>query len=176
MKRHISVALYHRDHLSRGRTRKALGYEAFHWGIFTMAEASNTEDCCAFEATDISEIDPVTWRMGNPSMDWWFRVKPNVDLTLDSKLLGRIVIGAIPSEVSDVDLEQFFRQIPLPAKNTYPQQSCVTWVLDAVRALQEKVWASAFDIEEFRAWALEYADDMLREESVREDVVHYPKL
>lgn len=109
-------------------------------------------------------------------MDWWFRVKPNVDLTLDSKLLGRIVIGAIPSEVSDVDLEQFFRQIPLPAKNTYPQQSCVTWVLDAVRALQEKVWASAFDIEEFRAWALEYADDMLREESVREDVVHYPKL
>ncbi|GAB0137871.1 hypothetical protein EsDP_00006124 [Epichloe bromicola] len=75
----VTIALYSRDHFSRGNARQIFGHEAYHWGIVIMPQRSQGRDCQAFEATDASDIDPVTFRMTNPTMDWWFRVKENVD-------------------------------------------------------------------------------------------------
>ncbi|KAF4505958.1 hypothetical protein G6O67_007853 [Ophiocordyceps sinensis] len=42
---------------------------AYHWGMIIMPRISQGRDCQVFEATDASEIDPVTLRLKNPAMD-----------------------------------------------------------------------------------------------------------
>ncbi|KAJ4265309.1 hypothetical protein NW762_004594 [Fusarium torreyae] len=138
-----------------------------------MPEDSHGRDCHAFDATDASEIDPVTFRMNNPTMDWFFRSKINIDPMLSSKLLGRIVIGQIPDERSGEELSNFFERVRLPVKNTHPQQSCVTWVIDAIGALQQQGWAPAFNLDQFKEWALSYADERMKKSGSREPIVRY---
>jgi hypothetical protein len=40
--------------------RRVFGYEAYHWAILIVPEQSEGRDYWAFEATDATEIDPVT--------------------------------------------------------------------------------------------------------------------
>ncbi|KAH6969240.1 hypothetical protein DER45DRAFT_548859 [Fusarium avenaceum] len=168
MSRMITLALYDRGHFSRGNARQIFGYEAYHWGIIIMSEGSQERDCIAFEATDASTIDPVTFRMSNPTMDWFMRMKDESDPEFSTKLLGRIIIGQVPDDVSNSQLEALFRTVPLPVKNTHPQQSCVTWAIDAIRVLQRKGWASQFELNGFKDWALYYADERMKTELSRE--------
>lgn len=120
MTRLVTVALYHRDHHSEGRSRQIFGYDAYHWGIIVMPESSKDRDCNTYEATDLSEMDPITFRIKNPRMDWWYREKENINPELGSKLIGRIVFGQIPEHVLNPELHEFFTSIPLPVKNTNP--------------------------------------------------------
>ncbi|KJZ79717.1 hypothetical protein HIM_01186 [Hirsutella minnesotensis 3608] len=136
---------------------------------------SQGKECLVYDATDACYIDPETFRMINPTMDWWFRDKP-VDPELSSKLLGRLVIGRIPdgAHVSSVELTAFFREIPLPIKNTHPQQSCVTWATDAIRKMQRQGWVPEFEVDQFKHSALSYADDRMKGlGSVEPKVKHY---
>ncbi|KAK8912423.1 hypothetical protein VCV18_012385 [Metarhizium anisopliae] len=150
MTRLVTVALYHRDHHSEGRSRQIFGYDAYHWGIIVMPESSKDRDCNTYEATDLSEMDPITFRIKNPRMDWWYREKENINPELGSKLIGRIVFGQIP------------------------EHSCVTWTVNAILALQKKNWAGNFDIEPFKDWALAYADDRMKGlDSTQPKVVTY---
>ncbi|PNY27572.1 Uncharacterized protein TCAP_02502 [Tolypocladium capitatum] len=170
----VAVALYSRDHFSRGNARRIFGYEAYHWGILIMPQKSQGRDCQAFEATDASNIDPVTFRMTNPTMDWRFRATENVDPTLSAKLLGRIVIGQVPDGVSSAELRDFFESVPLPVKNTHPQQSCVTWAVDAIRSLQSQGWVWKFELDRFKDMALSYADERMKGlDSTEPSVKHY---
>ncbi|KAL2675627.1 hypothetical protein Neosp_011817 [[Neocosmospora] mangrovei] len=169
----VALALHHRDNFSRGRSRKIFGYEAYHWGIIVMPEPSQGRDCYAYDATDASEIDPVTFRMNNPSMDWWFRVKENIDPTLSTKLIGRIVIGQVPDGVSSSDLRSIFEGVELPVKNRHPQQSCVTWALNAIRALQRQGWVWEFEIDPFKDMALSYADERMKGRDSSEPSLKY---
>lgn len=173
MERQIALTLSHRDHLSHGKNREMLGYEAYHWGVMVMPKNSQGNDCETYEATDATEIDPVTWRMVNPTMDWWLRAKATVDPALSDKLIGRIIVGVVPREVSHAALKKLFEGIPLPVKNTHPQQSCVSWAVDAILALQKKGWAWAFDMNQFQDWSLSYADERLKGQGPREAVVSY---
>ncbi|KAK3185935.1 hypothetical protein K4F52_005390 [Lecanicillium sp. MT-2017a] len=157
----IGVSLYDRDRFSRGHSRKVFGYEAYHWAIIIMPETGRGRKSRVFDATDKAEMDPVTFRLDNPTMDWWFREKNDVDPDLSVKLLGRLVIGKVPSGVSGDEISELFEAVPLPVKNTHPQQSCVTWVVDAIRAMQEKGWVAAFDLDKFKDAALAYADSRL---------------
>ncbi|KAK4133386.1 hypothetical protein BT67DRAFT_442832 [Trichocladium antarcticum] len=170
----VSVALYHRDRFSKGHLRDVFGYEAYHWSIVLMPEVSQGRDCYVFEATDASAIDPVTIRLTNPTMDWWLRGKNNVDPTQSSKLLGCIVIGQTPSTLPYSELLDFFRRVPLPVRDRDPQQSCVTWAADAIRALQRQGWVREFELGRFQDWALSYADERMRGLDSREPkVTHY---
>ena len=128
-----------------------------------MPKDSRGADCDAYDATDASYIDPVTFRMVNPTMDWMFRDRKGVDPELSSKLIGRIVIGVVgdENETPSVDLDELFSQVPMPVKNTHPQQSCVSWVVDAILSLQKNEVVPAFDIDEFKDQALHYADQRL---------------
>ncbi|EQL01878.1 hypothetical protein OCS_02402 [Ophiocordyceps sinensis CO18] len=69
MVRLVTVALYDRGQFSRGNARRVFGHEAYHWGMIIMPRISQGRDCQVFEATDASEIDPVTLRLKNPAMD-----------------------------------------------------------------------------------------------------------
>ncbi|KAG6006699.1 hypothetical protein E4U21_006774 [Claviceps maximensis] len=175
MPRLLTVALYHRDHLSRGKSRKLFGYEAFHWGLLVTPQISKGKDCLALDATDSSEIDPLTFRLKNPTMDWWINhslVNPEVT----SKMLGRIVIGEVPGEISDDEFLALCHGIPLPVKNTQPQQSCVSWAVSAVRVMQNLGWAWNFDVDQFKDSALAYADERLKEDKSMEPKVKYYKV
>ncbi|KPM35821.1 hypothetical protein AK830_g10754 [Neonectria ditissima] len=169
----VAVALYDRGHFSRGNARRLFGYEAYHWGIVVMPEDSEEQDYRAYDATDISEINPVTFRLSNPTMDWWYRVTENTESVVNPRLLGRIVIGQVPDGTSSAELREFFGRVRLPVKNTDPQQSCVTWTVDAIRALQTQGWGWEFELDQFKGWALSYADDRIREDSKEPSVKYY---
>lgn len=185
----VTVALYDRGNLSLGNSRKAFGYEAFHWGIIIIPRKRLEEDdkqkgnkegqernCHAFGATDASEINKVTWRMDNPNMDWWLRASMNVDPERSSKLLGCVAIGTITEPISDEDLSRFFHSVPLPVKNTHPQESCVSWAVDAVRAMQRRGWVPPLDIDQLKDWALGFADEKMAKTDGRRklEVADYP--
>ena len=176
MDREISVALYHRDHFSEPQSRLRFGYEAFHWGITILPGESGGGDCKTYDATDSSEIDKMTWRMVNPNMDWWFRARSGDDPTVTAKLLGRIIIGVVPNGISDGELRDLFETIPLPVKDTHPQQSCVTWAVDAIMALQQRGWVWDFQVDQFKDWALAYADERLSGKGSRRELERYAKV
>ena len=161
----VAVVLSDRGDFSRGNRRKVFKYEAYHWGIIIFPENAdlNGPVCQTFEATDAAEIDPVTFRLNNPTMDWWFRHREAVDIEDSPQILGCIIVGQVPEAVTNGELRDVFGGITLPAKNTEPQQSCVTWAVEAVRDLQDRGWVEDFELDEFKDWALEYADERMRE-------------
>ncbi|EGX90556.1 hypothetical protein CCM_06976 [Cordyceps militaris CM01] len=155
----VTLALYHRDTLSRGNSRRIFHYEAYHWGLLFTTGGPNAPPLYAFDATDTSDIDPVTFRLRNPAMDWWLRAEarppPN------PKLLGQLVVGAVPpreEERWEEELKALLEQVLLPVKNTHPQQSCVTWAVAALERLQDRGWVRPFDLDRFKDAALAYAD------------------
>ncbi|CAJ0538851.1 Ff.00g067590.m01.CDS01 [Fusarium sp. VM40] len=172
----VAVALYHRNHFSLGNARQAFGYEAYHWSIMVMPDVAQGDDevCHLFDATDTSAINPHTFRMNNPKMEWWYRSQIDINPRMNMKLLGRVVFGQIPDDISSAELDEFFHSIPLPVKNTYPQQSSVSWAIDAICAIQKQGWAPAFDLRKFKDFALAYGDERMRgSESEELDVKHF---
>lgn len=171
----VCVALFVREPYSYGRHRQIFGYEAYHWAIMVVYNQGSKKLCDAYEATDASEIDPVTWRMNNPDMDWWIRTRTESKLLLSSKLLGRLVVGIVADGTSRSDLQELFSRVPKPVKNTDPQQSCVTWAADAIQALQNRGLVGEFDIGKLKDQALSYADRRMANEDPR-DVLDYSDL
>ncbi|CRK18705.1 hypothetical protein BN1723_011669, partial [Verticillium longisporum] len=171
--RQIALSLYHRDRFSQGRMRRVFGYEAYHWAIIVMPEQSQGRDCWTFEATDASEIDPVTFRMNNSTMDWWLRDKPNVDPELSSKLVGIVLLGQTPDGLSFPEMPGVMTGVPLPVKNMNPQQSCVTWAENAIRTLQSRGWIWGFDMNQFKDWAVGYADERMKMDSSQPKFIQY---
>ena len=93
---------------------------------------------------------------------------------LDVKHIGCIVVGEWPDEMSFEELSHLFGRVPLPQKNRAPQQSCVTWVVEAITELQKRDLLPAFDTKQFLDWGLSYADDrMLGEGSARPAIATY---
>lgn len=169
----IAVALYHRDHFSEGHWRQVYGYEAYHWGILVIPEQTRGRDYWAFETTDATEINPVTFRMNNPTMAWWLRSQ-KVDPELSGKMLGMVTLGQTPDGLSFPEMDDIMHGVPLPVKNMNPQQSCVTWVENAIRTLQSRGWIGECDINQFKDWALAYADERMKGEHSRQPkIVQY---
>lgn len=172
--RHFAISLFHRDHLSHGKNRQVLGFEAYHWGIIVVPGSNESPNCEAYDATDASEIDPVTWRMSNPTMDWWLRIRPAFSLDAEEKFLGYVIIGNVPDETSGSSLKQLFETVPLPVKNTHPQQSCVTWAVDAVLELQKRGLVGIFDVNELKNFVLAFADGRSEAQESRKYVTYEP--
>ncbi|KAJ3487106.1 hypothetical protein NLG97_g6484 [Lecanicillium saksenae] len=171
----ITLALYHRDNISRGNSRRIFSYEAYHWGLLLLPSPSSTTTAAAtysFDATDASDIDPVTFRLRNPTMDWWLRAE--TDPAANPKLIGQLVVGTLPQEESDFEkLKALFEGVPLPVKNTHPQQSCVTWAVAAIGQMQAQGWVPGFELQPFKDAALAYADARMDENSTEPAVKNY---
>lgn len=170
--RKVVVAMYNRPGYESELHRKHLGHETFHWGILISPEQSKGKDCDAYDATDRNTIDPVTFRMENPTLKWWLNARGPVDPALSGKLLVRIFIGAVPHDKSSRDVKELIDKVPLPKKDQDPQQSCVTWVKGAIRAFQEEEWLGDLAVETFMDWALSYADRKRADTRVPA-IVHY---
>ncbi|ROT37803.1 hypothetical protein SODALDRAFT_351032 [Sodiomyces alkalinus F11] len=169
----IAVAFYRRDPISTDpHKRKIYQHESYHWGIL-IVQQGNVHD--AYEATDRNRLDPVTWKQENPTLDWWFKAKQGVNPYRSGKYLGCVVVGTVPADKSRDDVQAFLHEVPLPKRHQYPQQSCVTWVGNAIRALGEAQWMRELDWEEFADWALAYADKRLKNSEDTPEVVYYEK-
>lgn len=175
----LAVGIYHRDHFSSGNSRKVFGYGAFHWGILfipssspnpssSLSSSPESGEYYAYDSTDVTALDPVTFRIVNPSTDWWFRSK-KVTPDESTKLIGRIILTTNSDLTSD-NVQAVLRSVPLPVKNTHPQQSCVTWTVDALRAMQDKEWVAKFDVAKFKDWALSKADEWIKDKTTDEAV------
>jgi hypothetical protein len=71
------------------------------------------------------------------------------------------MIGKVPNNVADAEIEAILRAVPLPVKNMTPEQNCVTWILAAIPALQQHGLAEVFDVNQFLASALQHAHSWL---------------
>ncbi|KAM3523983.1 hypothetical protein NHJ13051_004786 [Beauveria bassiana] len=170
----VTLTLYDRGDLSQGRMRSVFGHKAYHWGVLIVPKEKRPGRVAhAFEATDASVIDPVTFRMTNPSMEWRYNARLGVDPELSHKLLGQLVVGEIPDGAAPKALDTFFAAVPLPVRNTEPQQGCVTWSINALRALQKRGWAWDFDLDVFKDDALAYADDRIKGMDATEPKLKY---
>lgn len=180
-KRRVVIALYHRDRLSLGDSRTRLGYEAYHWGILIMPKrhqaklpsTNRPQDCNAYDATDMTALDPKTGHDLNPNLDWFFRPQHHIDPAATGRLIGRIIIGKLPKHVADSDIDRLLAEVPLPIKDASPPQSCVTWALDALSALQTAGLAWSFDGDQFKDWALDYGHRCMADMSP-DNVCEYP--
>src|SRR5204863_513885 len=86
------------------------------------------------------------------------RSSGHVDPIRSGRLVGRVLIGKVPNHTTDAEIQATLAAVPLPVKNATPAQSCVTWLLAAIQALQNARIAREFNINQFIAWALTYAD------------------
>lgn len=166
----IAAALYRRDPISTDpRQRRLYQHEAYHWAILVIQGDVYDE----YEATDRNNIDPATFRQENPAQEWFFHAAQDVDPSRDGKLLGCIIIGTVPSSKSKDDVKALLDEVPLPKRNQSPQQSCVTWVGNAIRTFREAQFVPAFDVVKFLDWGLSYADERLKDSAVTPSVVYY---
>ena len=166
----IAAALYRRDPISSDpRTRRLYKHEAYHWGILIIQGDVYDE----YEATDRNNIDPVTFRQENPAQKWFLHTGQSVDPSRNGQLLGRIIIGSIPSNKSKDDVKTLLDKVPLPIRNQAPQQSCVTWVANAIRTFHEAQFVPEFDVGEFLDWGLSYADKRLKDSEMTPGIVYY---
>jgi len=154
----IAVALYRRDPISTDpRKRQIYKHESYHWGIL-IGEGAVFD---AYDATDRNDIDPVTFRQRNPTNEWFFNASPGVKPAKSGRFLGHVIIGAVPSSMSRDDVKALLESIPLPKRNQNPQESCVTWVANAIRAFHQAQCVADFNVEKFLDWALSFADQRL---------------
>jgi hypothetical protein len=161
-KQRVTVSIDHRDKFSLGDNRNRLGHCAFHWGILILPKKQKGADSKTYDASDGSMPDPLTRQELNPNHDWRFRYRMSVNPWISGRLLGRIMVGKVPANVTDDEIEAVLRKIPLPVKNADPEQNCHTWILTAIQEMQKNGLAEAFDMEEFNAKALELADEWLQ--------------
>lgn len=169
----IAVALYRRDPISTDpRRREIYKHEAYHWGILIITSGRCYD---AYDATDRNAMNPITFRQENPHGNWWFHARQDVDPSRSGKFLGYIVIGTVPSAQTRDDVKLFLEKVPLPKKNSNPQESCVTWVGNAIRKFRDAYCVADFRVGTFLDWALMYADQRLWYPEETEQVVYYNK-
>ncbi|KAK2592818.1 hypothetical protein QQS21_009486 [Conoideocrella luteorostrata] len=172
----IAVALYRRDPISTDpRRRQIYQHEAYHWGILIITRGTYDYAYDAYDATDRNEINPNTLRQENPRGDWWFRSGTDVDRTRSGMLLGYIIIGTLPSQVTRANVGNFLEGVTLPKRNVDPQESCVTWVANAIRKFREYQYINDFNVGKFLDWALVFADQRLWSLDETEEAIYYDK-
>lgn len=159
-KRRVMVTIHYRDELSLRDNRARLGLSAYHWGILIQPKNPKGLDSNAYDVSDGARPDPMARQDLNPSRDWHFRAKLGVSPILSGRLLGKVMVGKVPNNVTDANMEDLLRKVPLPIKNT--GQNCVTWTLATIQALQKGKLAEDFDVNEFMTKALGLADEWLQ--------------
>ncbi|KAH9987338.1 hypothetical protein F4779DRAFT_285834 [Xylariaceae sp. FL0662B] len=159
--RKICVALYDRGQWSRGRQRQVQGLMAYHWGILVKPEQSTGPDCWSFEATDDNILDTTTYRYNNPTMDWWFKNRSDADPMRSSRLVVLVKIGQTPEGLSFEGMKDILKTVPMPLRHQVEQQSCVTWVENAISTLQSYGYVPEFAIPAFMERAIGHADSYL---------------
>lgn len=104
------------------------------------------KNCHSYDVTDAACPNPVTRVDHNPELNWFFRARDNVDPALSGHILGRVMIGKIPNEVTYAGIQALLEMVPLPTKGFRPEENCVSWTRSGIGKLQQEGLAEQFDI------------------------------
>ncbi|KAG5304927.1 hypothetical protein I7I50_05170 [Histoplasma capsulatum G186AR] len=157
-KKRLFISIHHRDEISFQEGIRCT-FRAYHWGILLAPKKSSGRDNTAFDVSDGLHLDSETGQDVNPERDWYFRKKNNVDPLGSGRLIGRVMIGKVPPQTTGNDIENLFSSIALPDKEL--GERCRHWVWRVVLALQNESMIQKFDIEKFKDWLLNYANQCL---------------
>ncbi|EDN06235.1 predicted protein [Histoplasma mississippiense (nom. inval.)] len=156
-KKRLFISIHHRDEMSlQEGIRKTYG--AYHWGVLLAPKKSNSRDNIAYDVSDSVQLDETRQDL-NSERDWFFRIKNNVNPLDSGRLVGRVMIGKVPPQTTENDLETILRGVALPDKES--GERCRHWVWNAISTLQNESVIPNFDIEEFKVWILDYANQCL---------------
>ena len=98
-------------------------------------------------SSDLFQPTPET-RVGlNPNHDWNYRALDPVNPLGSGHFLVAIIIGKLPKGTTHDQVRTLLEQVSLPQKNQIPNQSCVTWVEQAILMLQQAAYADNIDID-----------------------------
>lgn len=149
------MGIYFRPGITRHPEGVGLGYARFHWGIWIEPKGSRGKGTIyqVFYEPSYSNIAC--------SGGWGFYKEIFEDKTIGLNMMGRIMVGKIPSDVTKEQVAALLSGIPLPKMDTEPIENCVSWTKDALAELQRRGWADQFDIESFMDHALERATSWL---------------
>ncbi|OJD21612.1 hypothetical protein ACJ73_07050 [Blastomyces percursus] len=140
-------------------TRKTYG--AYHWELLLAPKKSNGRDNMAYDVSDGVRLDSETGQDLNLERDWFFRIKNNVNPLDSGRLIGRVMIGKVPPQMTENDLEIILKDVALPDKEL--GERCRHWVWNAHihSTLQSASVIPNFEIEKFKVWILDYANQCL---------------
>lgn len=156
-KRRVFIALYEREELSVGLSRRRLEHAAYHWEIIITPKDHSGSDCYAYSVTN-GPIQKGKGHIidGNRERIWQFR-EEQINPDISSLLVGMIMIGKVPSQVTRDDIKKNISPptIQVPDKLW---ENGTTWIKEAIAKLQESGLAEEFYIQQFMDDALAFAD------------------
>lgn len=148
----IYVAGYVRDGISTHyELEPEYGYAMYHWGIWV--EPKNGKGKA--RSFHVAEHEPMNSDSGPIAGGWKFELHME-DVSANPRLVGRLMIGKLPSGGGYNEIEGFLSKLPLPLEST--DENCISWVKTAVQAFQKLdplPWAGDFDVDKFMAYAFE---------------------
>ncbi|KFY18728.1 hypothetical protein V491_04723 [Pseudogymnoascus sp. VKM F-3775] len=148
----IYVASYIRDGISsRYELEPQYGYAMYHWGIWVEPKGGRGKG----RSFHVIEHEPMNSARGPIPGGWKFELHPE-DGSTNLRLVGRLMIGKLPSGKGYDDMEGFLSKLPLPREAT--DENCISWVKVAVQAFQKlepQPWAESFDVDGFMVYAFE---------------------
>ncbi|KFZ01194.1 hypothetical protein V500_00860 [Pseudogymnoascus sp. VKM F-4518 (FW-2643)] len=149
----IYVAAYVRDGISTCyELEPQYGYAMYHWGIWVEPKNGKGKG----QSFHVREHEPMNSASGPIPGGWRFELQTE-DGSANPRLVGRLMVGKLPSGKGYVDIEEFLSKLPLPAEAS-TDENCISWVKTAVQAFQKlepQPWAEDFDVDQFMAFAFE---------------------
>ena len=139
---------------------------------------SRGADCFVYDVTDGPVLDKDRSVVDeNPMHIWHFRFRDKVDLDTDlifsTSVVARLMIGKVDVSHTPESIEKMLRAIRVPRTNRKDSENCVTWVVAAVKSLQETKNAEVFDTETLLNYAPCIADGFIADPSNSPKVVNY---
>ncbi|PGG99555.1 hypothetical protein AJ79_08492 [Helicocarpus griseus UAMH5409] len=166
------VTIHYRDEFSLGAHRQLFGHAAYHWGLLFSPKKAKGRTSYTYDVSDAADPHPVTRVDRNPERNWVYRPRDKVDPALSTRLLGRVMIGKIPNNVSYSRIQAILNTVPL-LRNGFQTENCVSWTRDAIGKLQKEGLAERFNIDNFMDDSLQWADERLNNHRGTSNVKNY---
>lgn len=167
-KNRVFVAIYTRidtSSLSTLSAKSKTNPDNYHWGIWIEPKGS-TGQGTSFDLEDSITFSSVT----NP-FGWRFRIDEHK--SLPPRMLGRVMIGKLSEEMTNADIMEVLKMVPLPSDPHSPVQGVVDWVKAAIAELQEVGAAERFSIDTLIGDALVYTAQWLAKPGKEAGKVNY---
>ncbi|KAH8158177.1 hypothetical protein CIB48_g10067 [Xylaria polymorpha] len=162
-KTRVFVAAYFREGITSSQGSEELLHHArFHWAIWTEPKGSTGTGTCYQTIKYDRFINNPDW------CGWQYECISNADYTRSGSMLGRIMVGKLPNDVTLSLMADTLSTIPLPTENNHPPENCVNWIVATLQELQRRGWVDNFDIQRFMDYALRRANSWYRNSSWRE--------
>ncbi|KAJ5756306.1 hypothetical protein N7533_005849 [Penicillium manginii] len=152
-KRQVMVTLFAREghFFSKNQNQnhhRQLEHNDFLWSIIIRPKKPQGHDSDCFDIRHTSS-EPVRRNQPKPKGDWQFRAITQYEPSKDHRLLGQLMIGKIPLEVSHNEIMELLKDIAYPRKDAQHHENGINWIRTAIRHLQMTGIAEEFDVDEF---------------------------